>query len=492
MGVLVDLITVICLAVLVAQVRADDEDEDEVLPTRMGFYKCPKYSDAVECVWIEGVDPVANITGRLKGTPNSSEGELYSAHGDLFNESHISVSKFGNTAEVMFYLSPTETLFTLVVNLTSFNVSASPDFPKGMTFEKPFHWKQVPSEALDRVFHPKGYKMKVHVLYDRPFKDVFKDEVDARIDAVMKHAKSYFLHSTLKVKLRLEVVPGITQNYTFVDKVLDSNDAHLDEFAAYVNGNPSLPMADSYTLLSYHNNMQYGILGIAWVRTSCSSNRYYRTNMGEWYINNIKTAELVCHEIGHNLGMSHDFKGNKVNKPRYDSKGLACTGKDMKAIMGYANQATKWSGCSNDDLIKYFNIKEKFGGWCMDPIDENDVDDVNPDGDDVNPDEDDENDCTDAKPTWCSKRTKKNIDKKCKKTAIKENCAKTCGACGVVAGDPGVDTTPGEDTTPGGCIDKESKPYCAVVEKFGCDTKFFENGETVPGRKICPETCGDC
>merc|ERR1712117_232844 len=47
----------------------------------------------------------------------------------------------------------------------------------------------------------------------------------------------------------------------------------------------------------------------------------------------------------------------------------------MHAIMGYADEASKWSGCSNDDLNAYYEDlmkdAETLGprwGWCLDKV----------------------------------------------------------------------------------------------------------------------------
>ena len=69
------------------------------LPSRMEFYSCPEYSDAFECARIEGAG-LDGIFGKLKGTFNCSEGELYTANGDLIESSHISVTKHEDKAYV--------------------------------------------------------------------------------------------------------------------------------------------------------------------------------------------------------------------------------------------------------------------------------------------------------------------------------------------------------------------------------------------------------
>ena len=60
----------------------------------------------------------------------------------------------------------------------------------------------------------------------------------------------------------------------------------------------------------------------------------------------------MAHELGHNLGMEHDFEDDDPQKPRVDSQGTACTG--IGSIMDYAkyNEGNKrqWSSCSVEDM----------------------------------------------------------------------------------------------------------------------------------------------
>ena len=103
-----------------------------------------------------------------------------------------------------------------------------------------------------------------------------------------------------------------------------------------------------------YDTATYGTAGIAWVSTICYD-KEGSSSMNEKQYNAAATAMLVAHEIGHNLGMSHDFD------PQHGGDNGPC---DCKGIMSYCNNAPqKWSSCSRNDFKAHYNMNK--GNWCL-------------------------------------------------------------------------------------------------------------------------------
>ena len=73
----------------------------------------------------------------------------------------------------------------------------------------------------------------------------------------------------------------------------------------------------------------------------------------------------MVHEIGHNLGMMHDFDGNVLyNRYADEDETELCTG--VGGYMDYFNDPNQWSKCSVNDFTTYYNDAiELSGEFCL-------------------------------------------------------------------------------------------------------------------------------
>jgi len=91
--------------------------------------------------------------------------------------------------------------------------------------------------------------------------------------------------------------------------------------------------------------------------------------------------QVLVHEIGHNLGMMHDFGPQGVwtdtSVVRKADNGQTCTG--VGGYMDYRPNPNKWSQCSREDFTKYYNyIKNVQGSWCLPLLTSNPTPNPNP------------------------------------------------------------------------------------------------------------------
>ena len=119
------------------------------------------------------------------------------------------------------------------------------------------------------------------------------------------------------------------------------------------------------------------IFGISYQGSICHPDVFQRIIILQWQTDkNVKeNAYILAHELGHALGIEHDFyldinNGNKIY--RYSSNGKLCT--NIGGIMDYNEYHTKrmWSLCSLEDFQTFINEKIKENGkFCLGTISTN-------------------------------------------------------------------------------------------------------------------------
>jgi len=296
------------------------------------------------------------------------EGTLFSEEGDEILESHVAVHVHEEDGEMMVMISDPndEELYHMKVNLDTGegdNVNLPPLDDGG---DEPMIAPDAPDVSdkmlLDRQLPPQGMTMRILFVLDSAFQSAFSSEgaMNDAVSSILAFSRTFFAHASLTSKITLVSLgtKKISQRFLATGNNLDSFRSLTNSMVA----SNTWPEADSYTLLSSENNAG-GVVGIAWLRSTCSSSKGMRTNINEYFNGEIRTAQIVVHEIGHNLGMSHDFNGSPSN-PRTADDGTPCS--NQGGYMDYISNPTRWSQCSLEDFTKYHNaVRNANGQFCL-------------------------------------------------------------------------------------------------------------------------------
>jgi len=206
------------------------------------------------------------------------------------------------------------------------------------------------AEKEQMKMDPLGYKIRVWVYYDDRWKKRFGEESDTRADAVMALVDEMFSEETLQTQLHftVESVNHVPGSGTF--GAYGVNKEVIRNIAAENSLNPNGPDLNVFLTGTGSGG------GTAWLSSICKKGHTkLKSSVTGWYYDDEYTAEIVAHEIGHNLGMYHDFSEgwgdvNKTTGFRQREEGVDCRG-----YMDYSSKTDGWSACSVHDFTYRFN-----------------------------------------------------------------------------------------------------------------------------------------
>jgi len=321
----------------------------------IGFDKClrVKFSYLEEYAGLNKAD----------GSSDVLVGKLYGTDGACNADSRVSLSINGDIYYVMIHDPSDEELYKLKVDISTgkAELEVLPNTVQLDHAMRPEETRALPQIPIERqsAMPAAGFRMKVQPIIDQSWRTQFGDQALTRLNAVIEHAKTFYQHSSLGTKFELDV--QAVHNYSTSMKATGNDLNTLGNYVATGDGK-DLPLANTYALMTMRDTT--GAAGIAWKGTVCSSSRKWRTNINEYY-GDLATAQILVHEIGHNLNMDHDFLNGDTNSPRVSSTGAACT--NISSYMDYNNNPNKWSPCSVEDITTYYNSigPNNYGTTCM-------------------------------------------------------------------------------------------------------------------------------
>ena len=174
------------------------------------------------------------------------------------------------------------------------------------------------------------------------------------IDSIWTHLQMNYCYLSLGSKILVERLPNIKHYY---GKNLKPDSASLKSMRW--NTQRDLNGAD---LMLYFGFVRAGRDfggGKAYVGAVCQNGRDWRKQSINCYgYSHSKMGELLAHEIGHNLGMEHDF--DEVHGGNGSSgSGGPCDG---EGVMSYHGKK-QWSQCSVNDFTAHYNKYKN--NWCL-------------------------------------------------------------------------------------------------------------------------------
>jgi len=203
---------------------------------------------------------------------------------------------------------------------------------------------------------PTKFILNINVYLDRSWYEKFgKRGSVTKARQILRHAQELYMHPSLNVTMDLQ----------FGDRIYKSRAGKLQPNAR------GLKALDQYLQEPYKMNGTFPVahvhlttrrsraVGFAVLDSICDEKPKAIVKFKD---NLLRTAMTVAHELGHVLGMQHDFIASEGREEEVCQKNRKTGG----TIMNYGSPRDVWSNCSNEDFKVFYNrIFVKKGAFCL-------------------------------------------------------------------------------------------------------------------------------
>jgi len=199
---------------------------------------------------------------------------------------------------------------------------------------------------------PSKQKMQIKIHYDDTFNSDTSD-VTGYINSMLTHLQAHMCQISLGTQIKIEAIGGYSYEAgeSWRAEGGDLSGA-IKNITAASNSN-----ADLHVFLCKDPEF-YGVIGRAWLGQLCKNQLGYNAGVNEKRENVLATSEVVAHEMGHNMGMLHDFD------EEHGGENGPCDG---NGIMSYGSTPNVWSTCSRSDFLALYNqiMASSSWNWCL-------------------------------------------------------------------------------------------------------------------------------
>ena len=211
-------------------------------------------------------------------------------------------------------------------------------------------------------------QMNICVFYDDTFVKLKGDDAENEVVRIFYEAQTFFKEFGTSIHLHLQHKPQHLggNNWSGSGKTLNDLTQQTNNFKR--------EDCHAHVFLSSPTNTSNSVTGKAPIGTVCNqtSERIAIVEfIGDW----VRTGRNMAHELGHTLGLHHDFsypkrigESNLVRPNRRSFNGHLCT--NIGGVMDYQTRSKySWTTCSIEDFRIYHHqvLKENNNKFCLNP-----------------------------------------------------------------------------------------------------------------------------